>query len=43
MSRFKGFLKYKVENKGLNFLLVNEAYTSQTNCLTGKKRTRLES
>ena len=37
MSRFKGFLKYKAENKGLNFLLVNEAYTSQTNCLTGKR------
>ena len=37
LSRFKGFLKYKAENKGLNFLLVNEAYTSQTNCLTGKR------
>ena len=37
LSRFKGFLKYKAENKGLNFLLVNEAYTSQTNCLTGER------
>ena len=37
LSRFKGFLKYKAENKGLNFLLMNEAYTSQTNCLTGER------
>ncbi len=37
LSRFKGFLKYKAENKGLNFLLVNEAYTSQINCITGKR------
>lgn len=37
LSRFKGFLKYKAENKGLNFILVDESYTSQTNCITGKR------
>ena len=37
LSRFKSFLKYKAENRGLNFILVDEAYTSQINCITGKR------
>ena len=35
MSRFKSFINYKALNEGINVLIVNEAYTSQTNCLTG--------
>ena len=35
LSRFKSFINYKALNKGINVLMVNEAYTSQTNCLTG--------
>ncbi len=35
LSRFKGFLKYKAKESGLEVSLVNEAYTSQENCLTG--------
>ena len=35
LSRFKGFINYKALNKNINVLMVNEAYTSQTNCLTG--------
>ena len=30
-----GFISYKALNKGINVISVNEAYTSQTNCLTG--------
>ena len=37
LSRFKSFINYKALNKGINVLMVNEAYTSQTNCLTGIK------
>jgi putative transposase len=37
LSRFKGFLEYKAKNLGLDFYKVNEAYTSQENCLTGKR------
>ena len=32
-----GFIKYKAENRGIDVHLVNEAYTSQKNCLTGEK------
>ena len=35
LSRFKSFINYKALIKGINVLMVNEAYTSQTNCLTG--------
>ena len=37
MSRFKGFINYKAQNNNINFVPINEAYTSQTNCLTGLK------
>ena len=35
LSGFKSFINYKALNKNINVLMVNEAYTSQTNCLTG--------
>lgn len=35
LSRFKGFLTYKAKESGLVVSLINEAYTSQENCLTG--------
>ena len=35
LSRFKGFLIYKAKESGLAVSLINEAYTSQENCLTG--------
>lgn len=35
MGRFKTFLDYKSKNEGIEFILVNEAYTSKINCLTG--------
>jgi transposase len=31
------FLEYKSKDAGLDYIKVNEAYTSQKNCLTGKK------
>ena len=37
LSRFKTFLEYKSKNAGMRFHLVDESYTSQLNCLTGKK------
>ena len=37
LSRFKGFINYKALNNNINVVMVNEAYTSQTNCLTGIK------
>ena len=37
LSRFKDFLKYKSKLQGIELKLVNEAYTSQTNCLNGKR------
>lgn len=37
LGRFKCFLKYKAQKSGLNCKMINEAYTSQTNCLTGKR------
>jgi putative transposase len=37
LSRFKTFLAYKSKSAGIDFHLVNEAYTSQLNCLTGKR------
>lgn len=37
LSRFKSFINYKAINNNINVVLVNEAYTSQTNCLTGIK------
>ena len=35
LGRFKTFLEYKSKNEGIEFILVNEAYTSKINCLTG--------
>jgi len=35
LGRFKTFLEYKSKNVGIEFILVNEAYTSKINCLTG--------
>lgn len=37
LSRFKGFLQYKANINSINFIVVNEAYTSQINCVTDKK------
>lgn len=37
LSRFKSFIQYKALNNNINVVLVNEAYTSQTNCITGIK------
>lgn len=37
LSRFKNFIKYKAEINGLKVHLINEAYTSQENCLSGKR------
>ncbi len=36
LSRVKTFLAYKAEAEGMDARLVNEAYTSKTNCLTGE-------
>lgn len=36
LSRFKTFLEYKAKNVGIGFHSINEAYTSQTNCITNK-------
>ena len=36
LGRFKKFLEYKSKNLGIEFILVNEAYTSKINCLTGR-------
>jgi IS605 OrfB family transposase len=36
LGRFKTFLGYKSRNEGIEFILVNEAYTSRINSLTGK-------
>jgi len=36
LGRFKTFLGYKSRNLGIEFILVNEAYTSKINSLTGK-------
>ena len=35
LGRVKGFLQYKAGFNGITFNLVDEAYTSKTNCLTG--------
>ena len=35
LGRFKTLLDYKASNEGVEFILVNEAYTSKINCLTG--------
>lgn len=37
LSRFKTFLEYKAKNEEMDFYKVNEAYTSQNNCITGKR------
>jgi putative transposase len=37
LGRFKTFLEYKSKNAGIEFHSVNEAYTSQENCLTGER------
>jgi putative transposase len=42
LSRFKTYLKYKGECAGINVQLVNEAWTSQTNCLTGERFKKLD-
>lgn len=36
IGRFKVFLDYKAKNVGIDMKLVDEAYTSKTNCLTEK-------
>ena len=36
ITMFMGFLKYKAQAKQLNVIKVDEKYTTQTNCLTGK-------
>lgn len=36
LSRIKSYLAYKAELKDIDCILVNEAYTSKTNCLTGE-------
>src|SRR5690606_16881597 len=37
VSRFTNYLQYKMVNKGIEFILQNEAFTSKINCLTGLK------
>jgi putative transposase len=37
LGRTKEFLRYKSGNNGITFTLVNEAYTSKTNCFTGER------
>lgn len=37
LSRFKTFLEYKAKNENIDFIKVNEAYTSQNNSLTGTR------
>lgn len=34
LGRFKTFLEYKSKNEGIEFVLINEACTSKTNCIT---------
>jgi putative transposase len=36
LSRFKTFLEYKAKNANIDFIKVNEAFSSQQNCLTGE-------
>lgn len=36
VSTFVNFLQYKCQAKGINLVKVDERYTTQTNCLTGK-------
>lgn len=36
LSRFKSFISYKARLRGFGVYMVNEAYTSQRNCLTGQ-------
>lgn len=37
INMFLNFLSYKCQAKNINVTKINEAYTTQTNCLTGKK------
>lgn len=37
LGRFKTFLSYKAKNAKIDFIKVNEAFTSQINCLTRKR------
>lgn len=37
LSRFKTFLEYKAKDANIDFHKVDEAYTTQTNCLTDEK------
>jgi IS605 OrfB family transposase len=37
LSRFKTFLSFKAQDAGIDFHKVNEAYSSQTNCLTRQR------
>lgn len=36
LSRFKSFIQYKAKLNNIKFIPVNEAYTSQLNCMTDK-------
>ena len=35
MGRFKTYLEYKANHVGIEFILVNEAWTSKINCMNG--------
>lgn len=37
LSRFKSFIEYKAKIENINFIKINEAYTSQENCITGNR------
>ena len=37
LARFISFLAYKTEHQGIHFIKQNEAFTSQTNCLTQQR------
>jgi putative transposase len=37
LGRFLDFVGYKAKNEGIHFIRQNEAYTSQTNCLTHER------
>lgn len=37
LSRFKSFIEYKAKRENISFFKINEAHTSQTNCITGNR------
>jgi IS605 OrfB family transposase len=37
LSGFKSFIEYKAKGENIAFIKINEAYTSQENCITGKR------